>query len=220
MRLETLLDNNRRWAADRVAADPRFFADLAAQQTPKHLWIGCSDSRVPANQIVGLDPGQVFVHRNVANQVQGADLNCMSVLQYGVEALGVEHVICCGHFGCGGVKAAVDGEAPGISDYWIWDIKRSLRRNSDWLLPLPQQRREQAAAELNVIAQIWNLASTRIVRKAWAEDRPLTLHGWVYHLDDGLLHYVLPPLGSEDATAVIEQSLQDLRSRYENTTTA
>lgn len=214
MSLDHLLENNRRWAAARVAADPDFFTELAAQQTPKHLWIGCSDSRVPANQIIGMDPGQVFVHRNVANQVQGSDLNCMSALQFGVEALGVEHVICCGHLNCGGVNAAVAGEAPGITDYWIWDIKRVIRRNADWLDRLDLPVRQEAAAKLNVIAQMRNLAATRSVRTAWDEGRPLTLHGWVYGLADGILHYVLPPVPGPSSSDIINRAVVDLREQY------
>lgn len=212
--LDNLLANNRQWAADMEARRPGIFAELSAQQSPDYLWIGCSDSRVPANQIAGLDPGEVFVHRNVANQVQQADLNCMSALQYAVEVLGVDHVIACGHYGCGGVQAGVLGGAPGITDYWIWDIKRLFRTNSDWLTRLDESDRLNAMAELNVMAQIGNLAATAIVQGAWDKGSTLTLHGWIYRLDDGLLHYVLPPISSENDLKEVEVAIGSVRDRY------
>jgi carbonic anhydrase len=185
--LAELLERNRAWAAAMVADDPGFFAGLAERQSPEHVWIGCSDSRVPANQIVGLPPGAVFVHRNVANVVVHSDLNCLSVLQYAVDFLGVKHVIVCGHYGCGGVAAALEGARNGLIDNWLRHVADVGQRHADELARLPVERRPDRLCELNVIAQVANVCETTIVEDAWARGRELTVHGLVYGLGDGLL---------------------------------
>ncbi len=186
--LPQLFANNRQWAADRVQGDPTFFTRLAAQQAPAFLWIGCSDSRVPANEIVGLDPGELFVHRNVANLVVHTDVNCLSVLQYAVEVLKVGHVIVCGHYGCGGIRAAMDGTAHGLIDNWlrhVQDVQRSHRAELSALSG--DQARIDRLCELNVIEQVRNVARSTIVQDAWKREHPLELHGWIYGLKDGLI---------------------------------
>lgn len=184
----TLLAKNRAWAADRVKSDPGFFARLAGQQAPKFLWIGCSDSRVPANEIVGLDPGELFVHRNVANVVVHTDVNCLSVLQYAVDVLKVRHVIVCGHYGCGGIRAALDGTAHGLIDNWLQHVQDVKEAHQAELLGLADvDARVDRLAELNVTEQVRNLARTTIVQDAWRRDQALELHGWIYGLQDGLI---------------------------------
>ena len=185
--LDVLFANNRAWAAEMVARDPGFFAELAEQQSPEYLWIGCSDSRVPANQIVGLPPGDVFVHRNVANVVVHTDLNCLSVLQYAIDVLRVQHVIVCGHYGCGGVRAALDGSRHGIVDNWLRHVVDVHEKHGDELDGLPDDRRFERLCELNVAAQVLNVCSTTIVEDAWSRGQELTVHGLVYGLEDGLL---------------------------------
>jgi carbonic anhydrase len=186
---EELLANNRRWAAEMVAREPNFFAQLTAQQAPAYLWIGCSDSRVPANQIVGLPPGQMFVHRNVANVVVPTDLNCLSVLQYAVDVLRVRHLIVCGHYGCGGVQAALAGARLGLIDNWlhhVQEVRRKYARHLD-ALQSPAARADRLC-ELNVLEQAVHVGETTIVQDAWARGQDLAVHGWIYRLDDGLLH--------------------------------
>lgn len=187
--LTKLLDNNRAWAAARVSHDPTFFSRLAGQQAPAFLWIGCSDSRVPANEIVGLDPGELFVHRNVANVVVHTDVNCLSVLQFAVDVLKVKHVIVCGHYGCGGIRAALDGTAHGLIDNWLQHVQDVKEAHHAELLALADvDARIDRLAELNVTEQVRNLARTTIVQDAWRRDQPLQLHGWIYGLKDGLIH--------------------------------
>jgi carbonic anhydrase len=184
--LQHLLDNNRQWSARMVRDDPAFFTRLANQQTPKYLWIGCSDSRVPANQITGLDPGEVFVHRNVANVVVHSDLNALSVIQYAVDALKVEHIMVVGHYGCGGVLATLRGMRVGLADNWlrhVHDVKVRHRRRLDHLPVLAQ---EDALCEMNVIEQVGNVALTNVVQDAWSRGQKLSVHGWCYGLKDGL----------------------------------
>ncbi|HYC45864.1 MAG TPA: carbonate dehydratase [Burkholderiales bacterium] len=186
--LPELFENNRRWAAERVADDPQFFARLSALQTPPYLWIGCSDSRVPANQIVGLLPGELFVHRNVANVVVHTDLNCLSVLQFAVDVLKVRHVMVVGHYGCGGVRAALDNAQLGLSDNWlrhVQDVRAAYRELLDALVD--DGARVDRLCELNVLEQAANVCETTIVRDAWARGQPLAVHGWIYGLHDGLL---------------------------------
>ena len=185
--LADLLERNRAWAGAMVADDPGFFTELAQRQSPEHLWIGCSDSRVPANQIVGLSPGDVFVHRNVANVVVHTDLNCLSVLQYAIDILGVEHVIVCGHYGCGGVLAALTGVRHGLIDNWLRHVADVAEKHADALAALPDERRADRLCELNVAEQVANVCQTTIVEDAWARDHKLTVHGLVYGLEDGLL---------------------------------
>lgn len=184
--LELLFRNNRAWAAQMIAADPRFFSRLVKQQAPRWLWIGCSDSRVPANQIVGLAPGEVFVHRNVANLVQGTDLNCMAVLQFAVEVLHVEHIVVCGHYDCGGVKAALAPAAHGLIDDWIRSIRQLCDRHADALAAVPPELKADVLCELNVIEQVRRLAETSILGDAWSRGF-LQVHGLVYDVADGLL---------------------------------
>lgn len=186
--LTALFENNRVWAERVKANDPKFFEKLAAQQYPEYLWIGCSDSRVPANQIVGLLPGEVFVHRNVANIVVHSDLNCLSVLQYAVEVLKVKHVMVVGHYGCGGVQAAYESADNGLADNWLRNIKDVLHRHREELGAIPDKaERLERLCELNVITQVANVACTTIVQRAWSRGQALTVHGWVYSLRDGLL---------------------------------
>lgn len=191
----TLLDNNRAWAAERTRNDPQFFARLAGQQAPNFLWIGCADSRVPANQIIGMDPGEVFVHRNIANVVPHADHNSHSVIQFAVDVLDVSDIIVCGHYGCGGVAAAKRGTRIGLIDNWlryIQDVHDAHRAEIDGLTEDEGLRR---LCELNAIAQARHLTRTPIVRDAWARGSGPTIHAWVYGLDDGLVHplHTFPP---------------------------
>jgi carbonic anhydrase len=183
-----LLENNRRWAAHMTANDPEFFVKLSRQQTPKYLWIGCSDSRVPANEIIGLMPGEVFVHRNVANVVVHTDLNCLLVIQYAVEVLRVEHVIVCGHYGCGGVAAATRTDELGLIDNWLRHIKDVYQRHHPELDAIPDQtRRTDRLCELHVAEQAANVCYTTIVQNAWHRGQPLSVHGFIYDLRDGLI---------------------------------
>jgi len=183
-----LLDRNRVWAADVVADEPDFFARLAAQQAPRYLWIGCSDSRVPANEIVDLDPGELFVHRNVANVVVHTDFNCLAVLQYAVDVLKVEHVLVVGHYGCGGIKAALDDSAHGLIDNWLRHVQDVAVRHRKAIAKVEGDARVDRLCELNVLDQLANLARTTIVQDAWARGQPVTLHGLVYGLADGILN--------------------------------
>ncbi len=186
--LSQLFANNRAWAEGMARREPDFFARLARQQAPQYLWIGCSDSRVPANQIVGLLPGEMFVHRNVANVVVHADLNCLSALQYAVEALRVGHVIVCGHYGCGGVLAALRDDRLGLIDNWLRHVQDVRRQHRDQLARLPtEQQRHDRLCELNVIEQVVNVCHTTVVREAWRRGQGLAVHGWIYGLSDGLL---------------------------------
>jgi len=185
--IEHLFENNRRWAAEVTAANPNFFRRLAAQQLPGYLWIGCSDSRVPANEIVGLLPGELFVHRNVANVVVHTDLNCLSVLQYAVDVLKVAHVIVCGHYGCGGVKAALDGVKLGLIDNWLRHVQDVARVHAEKLDGLDGSMREDRLCELNVIDQARHVCETTVVQDAWGRGQRLDVHGWIYGLRDGHL---------------------------------
>ena len=185
---KTLLSNNRAWAAARMEADPDYFARLARQQSPRFLWIGCSDSRVPANQIVGLEPGEVFVHRNVANQAPPQDANFLSVLQYAVEVLKVEHIIVTGHYGCGGVAASVDGVRHGLIDHWVHPIRRLAEQHREELDAIGDAaQRHNRLCELNVAEQVRNVGSDLFVQDAWDAGRELEVHGWVYALNTGLI---------------------------------
>ena len=189
--LQDLFDHNRAWAAQMVAEKPNFFTDLLAQQSPRYMWIGCSDSRVPANQITGLAPGEVFVHRNVANVVVPTDLNCLSTIQYAVDMLKVEHLMVVGHYGCGGVQAALNDARVGLADNWLRHIKDVRDRHAALLERLPVEVRHDALCELNVIEQVVNVVQTTVVQDAWTRGQAITLHGWVYGLRDGLLHDLL-----------------------------
>ncbi len=186
--IEQLLENNKGWSQRSIDANPRFFADLVDQQNPDYLWIGCSDSRVSANVIVDLDPGQIFVHRNVANLVNHTDMNCLSVIQFAVEVLKVSHIIVCGHYGCGGVKAAIDNQRRHLIDNWLWPIQDTAKVHSGLLdTILDQAEKGDRLCELNVAKQVQNISETSIVRDAWNSERPLHIHGWIYGLKDGLI---------------------------------
>lgn len=186
--IDHLFENNRNWAEKIKQEDPEFFDNLAKQQTPEYLWIGCSDSRVPANQLMGLMPGEVFVHRNIANQVIHTDLNCLSVIQYAVEYLKVKHIIVCGHYGCGGVLASMDNDNYGLIDNWLRHIEDVYRFHKEKLDSVEEhQDRFNTLCELNVIEQVANVTNTNIIRDAWKREQPLTVHGFVYNLKDGIL---------------------------------
>lgn len=187
MSLDHLLKSNRAWASATVERDPAFFSRLVGQQAPKYLWIGCSDSRVPATELVGLAPGEMFVHRNVANQVICTDFNCLSVLQFAVDVLKVEHIIVVGHYGCGGIQAALNNRRLGLIDNWLQHIQDTARKYADVLAELPDNKREERLCELNVREQVLNIGQTTIVEDAWARGQPLQVHGWVYSLENGLL---------------------------------
>ncbi len=185
--LSHLFDNNREWARQVTEANPDFFNELANQQAPSILWIGCSDSRVPANQIVDLPPGEVFVHRNIANVVVHSDLNCLSVLQYAVEVLKVKHVIVCGHYGCGGVRASMDGQDHGLIDNWLRHIADVRRFHRDELEGMDFEAEVDRMCELNVFEQVRNVCNTSIVRNSWAGGAELSIHGWIYDVKNGIL---------------------------------
>jgi carbonic anhydrase len=185
--LKDLFDNNQKWVDLNLQSDPDFFQRLANTQTPRVLWIGCADSRVPANEIIGLPPGEVFVHRNVANVVVHSDMNCLSVLQYAIEALKIEHIIVCGHYGCGGVKAAMDGAQLGLIDNWLRHVHDVYRFHRDRLDSMPEAERFIRFCELNVIEQVRNVAYTSIVQEAWKAGQEISIHGWIYGVHDGRL---------------------------------
>jgi carbonic anhydrase len=185
--LRHLFDRNLAWADAINAQDPEFFATLARQQAPEYLWIGCSDSRVPANQIIDLLPGEVFVHRNIANVVVHTDLNCLSVIQFAVEVLHVKHIIVCGHYGCGGIKAAMDNQEHGLIDNWLGHIRDVGRFHAAKLDGLPDAGKLDLLCELNVIEQVTNVCNTTVVRSAWSKGADLSVHGWIYNIGNGIL---------------------------------
>jgi carbonic anhydrase len=186
--LKRLFERNRAWAEEISAREPGFFRELARQQTPEYLWIGCSDSRVPSTQLVNLSPGEMFVHRNVANVVVHTDLNCLSVMQYAVDVLKVRHVIVCGHYGCGGVQAALEGASYGLIDNWLRHVQDVAEKHSEALAEQPDAAaRLRLLCELNVREQVSNVCRTTIVQAAWERGQELSVHGWVYALEDGLL---------------------------------
>ncbi|WP_347986000.1 carbonate dehydratase [Methylomonas sp. AM2-LC] len=190
---EKLLLENRAWSEDVISRDPHFFENLAKEQTPEFLWIGCSDSRVPAETVVNAQPGEVFVHRNIANQVINTDFNCLSVLQYAIEVLHVKHIIVCGHYGCGGVKAALEKQKSGlvITNKWLMHIKDLYRLHQDDLIALNPDKMLDRLIELNIIEQVYRLAHTSIIQFAWKHGHKPTIHGWVYGLENGLLHELI-----------------------------
>ena len=185
--ISDLFTHNRAWAAEMERVRPGFFTNLKNQQNPKYMWIGCSDSRVPANQITGLDPGEVFVHRNVANVVVHSDLNSLSTIQYAVDALQVKHVIVCGHYGCGGVKAALENIRVGLADNWIRHIQDVRDRHRQLLNAMPESKRFDALVQLNAIEQVVNVCQSTVLQDAWARGQQISVHGWVYGVHDGLL---------------------------------
>lgn len=183
--MKKLLERNRDWAESVQKEDPEFFARLSDQQNPDYLWIGCSDSRVPANQIIDLPPGEVFVHRNVANLLHHNDMNALSVVQFAVDVLKVKHIMIVGHYGCGGIKAAMTGGECGIVDYWLHSVRELYSRHRKTLEALPLEEQVDRMCELNVKAQVDNLCRTKIIQRAWQRGQPLAVHGWVYGLSDG-----------------------------------
>jgi carbonic anhydrase len=185
--VDQIFARNRAWVASVNASDPGFFPRLAAQQSPRYFWIGCSDSRVPANVVAGLDPGEVFVHRNVANVVHSSDMNMLATLEFAVEALKVRHVIVCGHYGCGGVRASLLGRTEGLANHWIEPIRRLNARHEEELRGLPAEGRIDRLAEMNVMEGVGRVAETPILRAAWWRGQPVEVHGLVYGIKDGLL---------------------------------
>jgi carbonic anhydrase len=213
--LPELLDNNRRWAKKMEAARPGFFTSLLQQQAPRYLWIGCADSRVPANELVDLAPGELFVHRNVANVVVHSDLNCLSVIQFATDVLQVRHIIVVGHSQCGGVMAALEDRRVGLADNWIRHVQDVRNRHSAWLETLPAAWRVNALCELNVVEQALNVCQTTVVQDAWQRGQEIVVHGWVYGLHDGLLQDLTMTIGRlDDAAAAYEAALATVRSRY------
>lgn len=186
--LSHLFTNNRQWAQKTTQNEPSFFSKLAEQQSPEYLWIGCADSRVPANELIGLQPGEVFVHRNIANIIVPSDLNCLSVLQYAVDVLKVKHVIICGHYGCGGVAAAFHNRRVGLVDNWLRHIHDTKAKYHALLSTMDEKANLDRLCELNVIDQVFSAAQTTIIQDAWQRGQSVTIHGWVYDLHDGLLH--------------------------------
>ena len=199
--INQLFEQNRAWAAEMERREPGFFAALEHQQSPQYVWIGCSDSRVPANQIVGLVPGEVFVHRNVGNVVVHTDLNCLSVLQFAVDVLRVTHVLVVGHYGCAGVMAALLNRRFGLIDNWLRHIQDVRLKHAELLDSLPEARRPDSLCELNVIEQVVNACQTTVVREAWERGQKLSVHGWVYALNDGLIRDLQISVGGPDETA-------------------
>ncbi len=211
--IDHLLENNRRWSEQVRAQNPSFFSDLSGQQSPRYLWIGCSDSRVSANTIVGLEPGEIFVHRNVANLVLHTDMNCLSVLQFALEVLNVEHIIVCGHYGCGGVRAAMEPKRHGLIDNWLRQIQDTANLHSKILEAITDEGEKfDRLCELNVIEQVLNVCETTVVMDAWNRGQELTVHGWIYDLKDGLVR---------DRGISVDRVLrmQELRDRFLQTDT-
>ena len=213
--LQELLDSNLQWSQRMRAQRPDFFTGLQKQQAPRYLWIGCSDSRVPANELVDLAPGELFVHRNVANVVVHSDLNCLSVIQYATDVLKVMHIIVVGHSGCGGVVAALEGRSVGLADNWIRHVQDVHSRHRAWIDSLPAARRVDALCELNVVEQALNVCQTTVVREAWARGQEVVVHGWVYGLSNGLLHDLsMTVAGSADVAQAYERALEAVHARY------
>lgn len=221
-RLKELFDKNREWAEAINKEQPDFFEQLSKQQTPEYLWIGCSDSRVPANEILGLMPGEIFVHRNVANLVVHTDLNCLSVIQYAVEVLKVKHIIVCGHYGCGGVLAAVRNDKFGLIDNWLLHIQDAQEKHLEILAPLgDEQQRHQFMCELNVIEQMVNVCKTNSVVDSWKAGQDLSVHGWIYGLSDGLLHSLSDCFtGDADMMQNYQAAIAKIKTRITETTSS
>lgn len=213
--LQELFDNNRRWAATTELRQPGFFTGLLSQQTPRYMWIGCADSRVPANELVGLAPGEMFVHRNVANLVVHSDLNCLSVIQYATDVLGVQHIIVVGHSGCGGVAAVVHDRRAGIVDNWLRHVQDVRNWYRGWLDSLPPAQRVDALCELNVVEQATNVCRTTVVQDAWARGQGLVVHGWFYGLRDGVLQDLKMTVDANDQiTAAHAAAIAAVKERY------
>jgi carbonic anhydrase len=217
MKLDHLFDNNRTWARDIEQRTPGFFSRLQKQQSPEYLWIGCSDSRVPANEIVGLLPGELFVHRNVANVVVHSDLNCLSVMEFAIDSLKVKHVMVVGHYGCSGVNAAMRDIRVGIADNWLRHVQDVRNQHRSWLTRLPDgPHRLDALCELNVLEQAVNVCHTTVVQDAWARGQQVSVHGWVYGINSGLINDLCMTTGkAEDLPAAYALALASLQARYE-----
>lgn len=200
--IKQLFKNNKNWAKTNKDSDPSYFAALAKSQHPEYLWIGCSDSRVPAEQLTGLNSGELFVHRNVANQVIHTDLNCLSVVQYAVDVLQVKHIIVCGHYRCGGVMAAIKHERMGLIDNWLLHIRDLLLKHSHYLSQLTQEEQANRLCEINVAEQVYNLGHSTVLRSAWERGQDVTIHGWFYDITDGILKNL-------DVTASNPESLEE-----------
>lgn len=201
--LNSLFENNRHWVAAMQNQDPDYFKKLANQQAPEYLWIGCSDSRVPANQITGLAPGQVFVHRNIANVIVHTDLNALSVIQFAVDVLRVKHIMVVGHYGCSGVHSALTGTRVGLADNWLQHVQDVRKKHAQRLEQCPASQQHDRLCELNVLEQVLNVCHTTIVQDAWERQQPLNIHGWVYGLQDGLIHEL--GLSVDQPSILIEQ---------------
>jgi carbonic anhydrase len=213
--IDDLFANNRRWAARTEARQPGFFSRLLEQQSPQYLWIGCADSRVPANELVDLAPGEMFVHRNVANVVVHSDLNCLSTMQFAIDVLEVRHIIVVGHSGCGGVRAALADRRIGIADNWIRHVQDVRNRHQDFLIGVDAERRVDALCELNVVEQALNVCQTTVVQDAWAREQALAVHGWFYGLADGLLHDLGMTVSDPyRAGAAYGEAVARVRARY------
>jgi carbonic anhydrase len=213
--LQELLDSNRLWAAKTEQRSPGFFTGLLQQQAPQYLWIGCADSRVPANELVDLAPGELFVHRNVANVVVHSDLNCLSVIQFATDLLKVKHIIVVGHSRCGGVMAALTDMRVGLADNWIRHVQNVRNRHNAWLETLPEEQRVDALGELNVIEQARNVCQTTIVQDAWARGQEVVVHGWFYGLHDGLLQDLkMTVAGPDDMAPAFERALKAVHARH------
>ena len=213
--LQELLDSNRLWAAKTEGRHPGFFTELLKQQAPQYLWIGCADSRVPANELVDLLPGEMFVHRNLANVVVHSDLNCLSVIQFATDLLKVGHIIVVGHSGCGGVTAAMKDLRIGLADNWIRHVRDVNRRHRDWLETVPAERRIDALCELNVVEQAFNVCQTTVVQDAWARGQPLVVHGWFYGLGNGLLQDLKMTVSDPaEMRATFERAIAGVHARY------
>lgn len=213
--LQELLDSNRQWAAETETREPGFFSRLLKQQTPQYLWIGCADSRVPANELVNLLPGELFVHRNVANVVVHSDLNCLSVMQFAVDQLKVRHIIVVGHSNCGGVKAALLDARVGLVDNWLRHVQDVRHLHQDWLDGLPAEQRVNALCELNVLEQARNACHTTVVRDAWVRGQEVVVHGWVYGLHNGLLEDLqITADRAESVDPAYRRALARVKQRY------
>ncbi len=200
--LPNLIENNGKWARGIAERDPTFFANLAKQQSPQFLWIGCSDSRVPANQIVGVAPGEIFVHRNIANVVVHSDFNCLSVIEYAVAVLKVKQIIVCGHYGCGGVQAASENHHLGLIDNWLRHIRDVRQKHEDELGALKDDaQRVDRLCELNVVEQVNNVCHTTVVQEAWERGQSLSVHGWIYRIQDGMIHDMAVTISGLDEIA-------------------
>jgi len=209
--LSHLFDNNRAWSERLRRNDPEFFKRLSRQQRPQYLWIGCADSRVPANEIVGLLPGELFVHRNIANVVVHSDLNCLSVMQFAVDVLGVGHIIVCGHYGCSGVSAALRDERVGLADNWLRHVQDVRAKHDARVAAVEDSRRVDRLCELNVIEQVANVGQTTVVQDAWNRGQALSVHGWVYGLSDGLVRDLRATVScSEEISATYRAALEAL----------